>query len=473
MKKIFSTIFPFFDHLYIFQLLEYALKDFFIWFLKHPANRSLQRKHKLELTQKVKVLSFIGLTLILILSSYTSLNLFSDLIYIPIFFLFYAIFSPVFIIFAQIIFYPFEIYQKNKIISEAQEKIANLDRLKIVAIVGSFAKTSTKNILYTLLWKDFNVIKTPKSFNTPVAIARTILEDLKDTTEVFLVEMDAYHKGDISNLTSIAKPNLAVLTAIAAQHLSRFGSMEILLKTQFEIAEALNKEGTLFINSYDDWSMKLQDKYQVNKKFYGLRIKDDYSATDIKPASIGFDFKFHAGKDSIDITIPLFGSHHILNFLAAAALAHTLGVSLKTIQKRALLIEPTPHRLEVTKLGDITLIDNSYNTNPTVSKASLKLLNDHPGDQKILITPGLIELGKKTREENMSFAKDASKIADYIIIVGDNAKNYLLEGLKEVDFPKAKIIFAQSTKEAMEKLSKITIPNAVVLIENDLPDQYF
>ncbi len=471
MRKTISSIFPLFDHLYIFQLLEYNIRDFFIWFLKYPSKRNLQKKNKLTLSSKTLVLATLSIILLSSASIYTA-KVFFDLVFWPFLVLFYALFGPIFIIASQVIFYPFEIYSRNKIIGEAKGKIASLKNLTSVAIVGSYAKTSTKNILYTLLWKDFRVVKTPKSFNTEISIARTILDDIKENTEVFLAEMDAYHPGEIERLANLVKPKFGIITAIAAQHLQRFGSMESLASSQFELTKAL-KEGILFVNSQDSWSMKLQKDKSLQKIFYGIRKEDDFYASNMQPTSSGYKFKFHTKTSSIDIELPLFGAHHIINFLASASIAHTLGVSLKTIQERAKLIQPTEHRLEIRKLGQITLIDNSYNTNPTVSKSSLKVLNDQPGTEKILITPGLVELGSQSSKENEEFAKEASKIADKIIVVGKNAKKALLKGLNETKFPKDNVHIVNSTGEAMNLLGKIAKPESVVLLENDLPDQYF
>jgi len=130
-------------------------------------------------------------------------------------------------------------------------------------------------------------------------------------------------------------------------------------------------------------------------KIYGLEIDDDIYVTDIKQTIEGLKFTLNTAHDSETITLPLFGQHHVFNFLAASSIALSLGMSLEEIKDRAKKVLPTPHRLEIKKQGDITIIDNSYNTNPTASKSSLEILKDYPGKQKVLITPGLIELGQK------------------------------------------------------------------------------
>ena len=175
-----------------------------------------------------------------------------------------------------------------------------------------------------------------------------------------------------------------------------------------------------------------------------------------------------------DIPIPLIGRHHARNFDFAVATALKLGLTLKEIKERAKLLIPTPHRLEIKKIGNVTLIDNSYNTNPKSAISSLELLNSYKGFKKVVITPGLVELGKESQKENREFGKNIGKIADKVIIVGENAKEYLLCGLKGVSFKKDSIYFAKSTKEALILVQQLSNGKPLVaLLENDLPDQYF
>lgn len=469
MNQFINSIFPLFDYLYIFQLFEYEDKPFFIWFIKYFHKRNLQRKQKLIFTKKIIILLLLTLVQIFLISFFILLK--TNILIALISFLLLQNLSPVFIIFSKLIFSPLENYSRTKTINIASEKIAKSKNLTTIAIIGSFAKTSIKNILYTLLWKDFYVVKTPKSFNTQLSIARTIISGVKETTQVFIVEMDAYYPDDIKKLCSIAKPSLGIITAIAPQHLERFNNMEELAKAQFEVTEFLDK-GTLFVNSNDEWSKKLENQYDVKKIFYGDKTNDFY-ITDIQQKLDGLEFFFYAKNGSVKIMLSLQGTHHAYNFLAAATIAHSLGLPLKTIQQRAALILPTEHRLEIKKMGQITIIDNSYNANVTSAKSSFKLLKDYPGQQKIILTPGLIELGGKSKETHLEFAQNAANSADAIIIVGETNKEYILEGLKNASYPTEKIHLLKSTQDALDYLPKITIPGAVVLLENDLPDQYF
>lgn len=474
MNTLFKLLFPLTDHLYIFQLLEYDNGDFVKWFFKYPFKRHLQRKHTLVLTSKALFLLIISFCLLLFISFASSLTQFETVILIPIYFVLYSVFSPFFLIFANVLFSPLEAYSRNKLIKSAQNKQRKLKDLKTVAIVGSFAKTSTKNMLYTLLWKDFYTVKTPKSYNTAVSIARSFLRDVKETTQIYIVEMDAYHPGEIKQLCQILKPDLGVITAIGAQHLERFGSMEKLAKTQFELADTLPKDGILFLNADDEWTNALYPAYDgIKQVFFGMNEGRDVQATDIKVLSNTTEFALRLKNEKIKIILPLTGEHHALNFASAAAMAYHLGLPLKQIQERASLILPTEHRLEVKKAGHLTIIDNSYNTNPTAARSSLKLLKETKGSEKIVITPGLVELGEQSEVENKLLGKEIAEVVDMAIIVGEYAKDAIRSGLKEAEFPSEKTHFVKSTARALDMVYKNAKKDAVILIENDLPDQYF
>lgn len=372
---------------------------FLKWFLKYPFKRNLQRKHKLEWTKKIKLL-LVLITLWVIIFSFILGTLLTLLAII--------FFSPVFIILAYLIYLPLEIYYKNKIMTQAKNKLESLPNLKIIAITGSYGKTSTKDMLYTLLWKKFRVVKTPKSFNTPLGLAQTILDYLKPNTEIFIAEIGAYKIGDIKKLTQFLNPNIGVITAIGPQHLERFGSLENIAKAKQELFE--------------------------NLPVGGIAIRG-------------------------------------LGLEAATTVAHKLGMNSNEIKQRLQWLQPTPHRQEIKKQNGMIIIDNTYNTNPESAKTSLKLLQETQGSQKILVTPGLVELGKEHDKYNIEFAENSSRVADIIIIVGEHAKKALLSGLK--NFPQEKVYTVSTLADAMNLLGQIAQPNAVILLENDLPDQYF
>ena len=478
---MFSKLFPLLDYLYIFQLLEYDRTGLLKWFFKNPLRRNLQKKNNLDFTLKIQLLAMLTSFIMLALATLLALIFFSgSLLMLVIIYIVFESLSPCFIVLSSLIIAPFDFYSKLRITQRAKKNLQNLKNIKTIAITGSYAKTSTKNMLYTLLWKDFYVVKTPKSFNTPVAISKTIISDLKPSTDIFIVEMDAYHPGDIKNLCKIARPDMAIITAIAPQHLERFGSIEKLSKAQFEVTQSLRQDGILFLNSLDELTMQTEEQFNANKqslpigKIFFAGELDKFRIENLAQKLSGQNFKLILENESVQIELPLPGEHNAYNFLAAATIAYKIGLSAKTIGERARLILPTEHRLEIRKLGNLTLIDNSYNTNPKVVISSLKLLKETgEGKQKILITPGLIEQGRNAEMENKKFIKMAAKVADEIIIVGESYKEFLRQGLEDSEFPKNKTHFTKSTKSALEIANQIAQANSVILIENDLPDQYF
>ena len=471
MSKILSSFFPILDHLYTYQLFEYDSR-FLKWFLKNVFRRGLQQKQKLVWTSKAKLLFVLSFFLILFLSFFFSWLLTKTFYLSPVIFLVTCQLSPVFLILSHLLIYPLDHYQKQKILRNARNKKIHLTRLKIVAITGSFGKTSTKDILYTLLWRKFRVVKTPRSFNTPLGISQTILEDVKENTDVLIAEVGAYKTGEIREIAKIIEPDISIITAIAPQHLERFGSIEDIANAKFELVEELNKDKLSIINSNYPILNPLLPKLKSRLILYG-GSKQGYRVSNIKITSYGTEFVLATPKGRALVKIPLLGVHHAYNFLAAAIAALELGMSLGELKGRAKLLLPTPHRMEISKKANYTLIDNSFNTNIEASKSSFELLRQTPGDKKIVVTPGLIELGKESELHNRQFAFNAAQVADEIIIVGKNNRQFLLDGLEEAGFPKEKTHVVLKTHQGLVLASQLAGKNSLVLIENDLPDQYF
>lgn len=470
----FNVLVPVFDYLYIYQVGEYNFKDFLKWFLMHPFARNLQKKKRLVLTKKVYF--YLGFLIIweIILPLLISQILFKNLYFaIAIWFLSLPL-TPIYLFLAHLTYLPLDLYFKEKILSQAAKKLSRLPDLIVVAITGSFGKTSTKEMLYTLLVKNFQVVKTPKSFNTPMGIAQTIIEDLKVNTQIFIVEVGAYRRGEIAKLAQFLKPKLGLITAVGPQHLERFGSLENIALAKFELAEYLISCGnTVILNGENDYLVKLGSQKNGKVVFYG-RDSDPIYASSPRLSNEGSQFILHVGRGVQKIELPLYGEHHIQNFLAAASIALRLGLPLSTIAKRANLLLPTPHRLQIKKQDGLVILDNTYNTNPFSAQVSLDLLKKYPGKQKIVITPGLVELGIKTREENELFGVRIAQVADLVILVGNYAKSYLKTGLKRANFPSDKTFYATSTATALAMLNQLARKRQgiVALIENDLPDQY-
>ncbi|KKR51569.1 MAG: UDP-N-acetylmuramoyl-tripeptide-D-alanyl-D-alanine ligase [Candidatus Levybacteria bacterium GW2011_GWC1_40_19] len=470
MLKNLSKIFPFKDHLYVFQLMEYNSGSLLRWFMRNPWRRNIQKKHRLNWTVKARVILFVSLSFLLAEALLVAYLLKNVMYVIPIFIILSQVF-PVYLIVAKLLLMPLDTYKKNKIVSSAKKKIDRLENLKVVAITGSFGKTSTKDILYALLWKKYRVVKTPTSFNTKLGVSQTILEDIKENTDIFISEVGAYKRGEIAEIVRIIEPKIGIITALGPQHLERFGSLDNIVQAKFELIEGLDSRAMGILNKNYKELVSLANGAKCKMLFYGSS-DSDFRASDIKVTLNGTSFLISTPKGTTDMHIPLIGEHHVYNFLAAAAAALELGLSLDEVKDRATKLLPTPHRLEVTKNGKYTLIDNSFNSNLESARSSFRLFASLDAPRKIIITPGLVELGRIAEVVNKDFIAAASKVADEIIIVGQSNKNYLEDGLKEAKFAPKAVHFADSTQKALILANEIAKKGSLVLIENDLPDQY-
>lgn len=344
--------------------------------------------------------------------------------------------------------------------------------LKIIGITGSYGKTSTKYILSTILGQKYNILKTPKSFNTKMGIAKTINENLKPTHQVFVCEMGADEPGEIKQLCDFVHPDIGIITSIGEQHLETFGSLENIKKTKFELVDSLSKDGLAFLN-YEDENIK-SVKTEKNKITYGESKKYTYYATNIKIGEYGSEFNIHTKSgEEIPVKTKLLGEHNIINIVGAVAVAKELGLTNSEIQLGIKLLKPVEHRLELKQyVNGAIIIDDAYNANTKGAKMAVEVLGRFKTKRKILITPGIVELGDKMYEYNKRFGKQAAPNCDYVILVGENQAKPIYDGLIEENFNKDNIFIVNNFNEAKERMYNIMDSNTVILLENDLTDNY-
>lgn len=358
----------------------------------------------------------------------------------------------------------------------AQEKIKSFENLKVVGITGSYGKTSTKFITSTILKEKYDVQDTPSSYNTPMGLSKVINNDLEKDKEVFIAEMGAYVKSEIKEVAELVQPDIGVLTSIGPAHLESFGSIENIIKTKYELIEALEEEGIAIFN-YDDENLKeVADKTELKKYYYGLNDieKLDIYAKDIEVSERGSDFTLCIKEvGEIRCSTKLLGRHNISNLLAASTVGYVLGLTLEELRNGISKVEPVEHRLNLIDSGNgIIIIDDGFNSNPAGAKAALEVIDGFKTGNKFIVTPGMIELGELEYIENKKFGKEMGKVVDYAFLVGKKRTKPILEGLAEVGFPEDKIFSVDSLDEATEIFGKMIRPGDVILFENDLPDNY-
>ena len=356
-------------------------------------------------------------------------------------------------------------------INDAKRILKSAYDLKVVGITGSYGKTGTKYILTRILSEKFNVLCTPESFNTPMGVVRTIREKMRADTELFVCEMGAKNVGDIKEICDFVHPDLVLITSVGPQHLETFKSIDNVFKTKFELYDAVTKKGGEIYANGDN--AIIREKADGSVILYGNDGEIKYRAENVKGGRGGASFDLVLGEERVSVTTKLLGKHNVLNIIGAAGLAYSMGVSAKDIAFAVSRLTPTEHRLEMkTSVKGSLLIDDAYNANPEGCLEAVKVLGSFEGMQKVIITPGLVELGDKEYEYNKALGTAAAKVCDKIIFVGLKRSEPLAEGVRETDFNTENMYVASSFKEAMEIYSSFADENSVVLLENDLPDNY-
>lgn len=367
---------------------------------------------------------------------------------------------------------PLENMIKKSYENEARSIIDGYQELKKIGITGSFGKTSTKNIVENIISSSYYTLMTPKSYNTPMGITRTIREYLKPIHEVFICEMGAVKSGDIAYLMDFVKPQYGIVTSIGPQHLNTFHSLENIIKEKMQMIEKLPANGVGIINIDNEYIRNYQIKN--NCTIYTVGIKNasaDYVAFDIDYNIEGSTFKVRHNDEVLPYKTRLLGEHNIMNILTGIALAKCMGIDDKTIQKAVAQIKMVEHRLELKSMRGYTIIDNAFNSNPVGCLMSLEVLSKMPNEH-VVITPGLIDLGKEEYRYNRDFGAYMKGKADWVLLVGKNQTKAIVDGLNESGFDMGKVKVFANVREAFNFLYSQINRGATVLLENDLPDAF-
>ena len=373
--------------------------------------------------------------------------------------------------------YTLEKYVYHHFKSMAVKKLKSMPNLKVIGVTGSYGKTSSKNILADILNIKYATLPSPRNLNTPYGLIITINNHLDKFTEVFIAEMGAYVRGEIKDLCNLVHPKYGILTRIGTAHLESFGSEENIQKTKFELIESLPLDGVGVLNRDDPKQVSYDLKNKCKILWIGIDEKDvDVHASNIKCSSVGttFDVTFKGDKKKYEFETKLLGNHNVYNILAGLALGREFGISIPKLQQAVRNVKQVEHRLELKKMGYFYQIDDAYNSNPVGAKSALEVLSMMPG-LKVVVTPGMIELGDKEEELNKELGKQIATIskADYVVLIGEKRTLPIKEGLKEAKYNMDNLIVYNDVKEAYNFIRGIkTKKDIYALFENDLPDTY-
>ena len=433
-------------------ILLYLVCTYF--FIKDRKND--QNKKPLVVTARIKRLIVTTMILYLIpcicgFFIKTNLNDFLFILSIMVVFNYYVVFI------AKIINTPIEALVFKYYESKAKAKLASMPNLKVIGITGSYGKTSSKNILAEVLNVKFNTLPTPKSLNTFNGLMITINNKLNKFDDCFIAEMGAYVKGEINGLCELVNPKYGIITSIGTAHLATFGSEKAIQEAKMELIEYLPQNGVGVLNRDDE----KQKSYVIKKKdhckilWIGIDTKDDVDvrATNIKCNNEGtsFDCIFKGDKKKYEFHTRLLGKHNVYNVIASLALGYEFGISIEKLQQAVKKIKATEHRLQIKHFPNFYQIDDAYNSNPVGARGAVEVLGMMDG-MKVVVTPGMIELGDKEYELNMKFGEYISEVCDEVILVGEAQTKPIYDGLMNKKYNKKHIHIINDVKVILMKI---------------------
>lgn len=381
--------------------------------------------------------------------------------------------APLPVTLANLLALPLEEGIKRRYRNDAARRLRRVNP-KIVGITGSFGKTTTKELVAAVLSARYRVLKTPESYNNVMGVTRTIRERLQDDCEIFVVEMGMYRVGEIRDICRlVGGPDVSAIVGINEQHLERTGSIENTMRAKYEIVEGTKPGGVAIFNVDNPYCARLADSTtHVRVVRIGTRPGLDLWADNVSVTPRLMRFDVHDGETTVTVRTRLLGRHLLINFLIALAFGREFGIDLKTAAARLLTLAPVSHRLAVSEVDGMIVIDDAYSANVDGARAALTLLTDLPAQRRYVVTPGLVELGPVEAERNREFGAHVAKVADALLVVGERPGTYVREGALAAGMPPDRVIACPDLATAQVHLRGLLRPGDAVLFENDLPDNY-
>ncbi len=365
---------------------------------------------------------------------------------------------------------PIEKLINKKYFNDCKKTLQNRPDLIKIAITGSYAKTSVKNILEKLLSEKYSVLSSPESYNTPMGIVKTV-KRLKDDHQILICEMGARRVGDIKELSSMVNHDIAVITGITHQHLETFLTIDNIIKTKSEILKD-GFNGRAFISSDSKHTVGIYSSATCEKYLAGVKKNKNsfIYAEDIVTSENGTDFTIVYNDEKYKAHTVLLGEHNVSNIILASSVAISLGLTIQEIISSIDKLEMIPHRLELIKNSSgVNVIDDGYNANPDGVKHAIGVLKSFKG-KKYVVTPGMVELGLGDYKFNFEMGTSLATVCDGVILVGRGGSLHIREGLLSSGYPSDKIFMVKDLNQAKEKLTELLKEGDTVLFSNDLPD---
>jgi UDP-N-acetylmuramoyl-tripeptide--D-alanyl-D-alanine ligase len=334
----------------------------------------------------------------------------------------------------------------------------------VVGITGSVGKTTTKDMTAALLESGGPVLRTAGNLNNEYGLPLTLLGLREEHTAVVL-EMGMSASGEIRTLSAIAEPDVAVITRVAPVHLEFFGSVDAIAEAKAEILEGVRPGGTAVLNGDDPRLRRVGESWGGRVVWFGRDRRHDVSAERWRGTVFGMRFDLRVDGRSVHVALPLAGPHFIENFLAAAAVAHVLGVGADTMAEVAAGLTPAPHRGEVRRLGEgLTVIDDSYNSSPDALEAAVLALTLAPGPRRVAVLGDMLELGEAAVELHRGSGRALAGQVDVVVGVGPLAKE-IVAGAREAGLPEDATVHFDDATAAAAAVGDLVRPGDAVLVK--------
>lgn len=456
------------------SLFYYSIKFFSIFFifLIFLSNYRIYKKRKalskkgLVFTKRLNRILYLNIIFFILIVSF--IYIFSKN-YLFILMTVYLVILPFVPLILNLSILPIEKIINNFYFNDAVKKIEKIKPF-IIAITGSYGKTSTKFFINQMLEEEFNTYMTPESYNTAMGITKVIRNNLKDEHKIFIVELAENEVGGYKRLLKLIKPNISVVTSVGIQHLEEFGKEEkIFQEIDYFINYSLKSEKCEMVVLNEDNHFLSKYSNPKIKKCY-IEKELDYYGKIIETNLYGSKLKLYFNNQEILCETKIVGKENLRNLVIASCIAYSMGLSLDKISNYIKNLKPPSHRLNVITSGNILVIDDAYNSNPVGAKMALDLLSTYNDGRKIIVTPGFIDLGKKEYEENKKFGEYMLGRVDYVFLVGGIRTKPIYEGLKNSNFNRENVFIFKNFFEANNFLKKFLKPFDAILFENDLPE---
>jgi len=389
--------------------------------------------------------------------------------------------APIFLMLGNVLMIPVESFLRRRFIASAKRVMKQINPT-VIGITGSYGKTTTKVFLTEILNGRYKAYPTPKSFNTMMGVCIAINNDLKNdfSIDYFVVEMGAYIRGEIQRICELTPPHISIVVEVGPQHLERFGSLDNIATAKYEIIKELPPDGVGVFNWDNPYVRDMANKGYPNTRLTVSKTvsPDDpqgvrFVASNIVENLNGLSFIVTdtETKELAKFETSLMGEHNVTNILLSTAVAVHEGMNLRDIALRVRSLRPAESRLVKQVIGGITIINDAYSANPAGVVSALKSLSLHTG-RKLVITPGMVELGELHYPENYKLGQLLKDHATDVILVGKEQTKPIFDGLKASGFPDDHLMVVDELREAIGWYQKHLVAGDTVLFLNDLPDTY-